>query len=282
MLARSALAGALPEYNAAEAKKHIGETARVTDKVGCALGNRHGGYNLGMGGCDAQTPFWIVTHGDISGPKLDVSELKGVVVTVTGKIDNDSGVARIFVKSTSQIAPHEPKHVQAEATVQQSAQDSSEPNGSTSRPKSAEVVDIPAAQAQFGIKAGNIKVSFSDGNTAVITSGGNCMYPHVSTRGDVGWVHCTGFDRKGYAQNDKVIVRLSSGAIKEFRPDAKAPFIGAWTFVDDNSGIVIQSMSFHGPSSYIRYDMVSGKVTNKKDGSNDSEPPPKWAQPLSH
>jgi hypothetical protein len=41
----------LPEYTAAEAKKHIGGTARVTDKVGCALANRHGGYNLGLGDC---------------------------------------------------------------------------------------------------------------------------------------------------------------------------------------------------------------------------------------
>jgi hypothetical protein len=97
---------ALPEYTSAEAKKHIGETARVTDKVGCALANRHGGYNLGIGECDAQKPFWVVTHGDISGPKLDVSELKGVVVTVTGKIDNESEVPRIFVKSTSQIVPY--------------------------------------------------------------------------------------------------------------------------------------------------------------------------------
>src|SRR5439155_1367984 len=42
---------------------------------------------------------------DISGPKLDVSELKGMVISVTGRIDNESGVARIFIKSTSQIAP---------------------------------------------------------------------------------------------------------------------------------------------------------------------------------
>jgi len=48
-----------------------------------------------------------VTHGDISGPKLDVEELKGVVVTVTGKIEaHDDRVRRIFVKSTSQIVPH--------------------------------------------------------------------------------------------------------------------------------------------------------------------------------
>src|SRR5439155_10712916 len=96
---------AMQEYNAAEAKTHIGETARVTDKVGCVLANRNGGYNVGLGDCDGQTPFWVVTHGDISGPKLDVSELKGMVISVTGRIDNESGVARIFIKSTSQIAP---------------------------------------------------------------------------------------------------------------------------------------------------------------------------------
>lgn len=105
-MVESGIAGAMPEYTAAEARKHIGETARVTDKVGCVLANRGWGYNVGLGDCGAQTPFWVVTHGDISGPKLDVSELKGVVVTVTGKIDNESGVPRIFVTSTSQIVPH--------------------------------------------------------------------------------------------------------------------------------------------------------------------------------
>jgi hypothetical protein len=72
---------------------------------------------VGLGDCDdngiarprsAQgTLFWVVTHGDVSGPKLDVEELKGVVVTVTGKIEaKDEVVRRIFVKSTSQIVPH--------------------------------------------------------------------------------------------------------------------------------------------------------------------------------
>jgi len=70
---------------------------------------------LGLGDCDddgiprrdkAQTLlFWVVTHNDISGPKLDVEELKGVVVTVTGKIEGYQNVRRIFAKSTSQIVP---------------------------------------------------------------------------------------------------------------------------------------------------------------------------------
>ena len=98
----------LPEYNAAEAKNHIGETARVTDRVGCVLFNRRGGYKVGLGECGAKSnpPFWAVTRSDIiiPGPKLE--KLKGVVVTVTGKIDYFPDAAKIEVKSTSQIVPH--------------------------------------------------------------------------------------------------------------------------------------------------------------------------------
>lgn len=107
------------------------------------------------------------------------------------------------------------------------------------------------------------------------------MEPHISTRGDVGWVHCTGFDRKGYALNDRVVIRSSDGGEKEFKPLASAPFIGMWRFAADGSAIVIQSMSFDGPSSYACYDLATGKMTNKKDGRDDSEPAPDWAQPLS-
>jgi hypothetical protein len=108
------------------------------------------------------------------------------------------------------------------------------------------------------------------------------MEPHVSANGDVGWVQCTGFDRKGYALNDKVIVRSANGGQKEFRPLAQAPFIGEWTFAGDGRGIVIQSRSFHGPGSFVRYDLGTGKMTNKKEGRNDEEPTPEWARPLSN
>ena len=105
----------LPEYSAAEATKRIGETARVTGKVGCVVPNHGGGYSLGLGECNddgiarpgsEQPLFWVVTHGDISGPKLDFEKLKSVVVTVTGKIEAHENVRRILVKSTSQIVPH--------------------------------------------------------------------------------------------------------------------------------------------------------------------------------
>ena len=155
-----------------------------------------------------------------------------------------------------------------------------EPGTAASKPESAEVVDIPAAQANLGIKAGNIRVRFSDGHSEILTRTGNCMDPKVSPTGRVGWTLCSGFDRKGYALNQKLIIHLRNGVTKQFKANPNAPFIVAWAFADNDSAIVIQSMSFHGPSSYARCDLATGKVTNKKDGRDDSEPAPDWAQPL--
>jgi len=151
------------------------------------------------------------------------------------------------------------------------------PEGVVSKPVSAEVLDTPA---QSQLKAENIKITGADGHTETITHGGNCREPSISSKGDVGWTRCSGFDRKGYALNEKLMVRLPDGRTREFAPNSKAPFITGWKFVDNDSGVLIRSMSFHSPQSYIRYDLATGKMTNRKDGTNDAEPMPKWAQPL--
>src|SRR6266498_5187971 len=104
----------------------------------------------------------------------------------------------------------------------------------SSKPKSPEVVNIPAAHANSGIKAGDIKIAFSDGHTEVVTKNGNCMDPHVSGKGDVGWAQYTEFNPKGYAMNEKLVVRLVSGATKELKPSSKARFITGWKFVDND------------------------------------------------
>ena len=180
-------------YTAAEAKKHMGETARVTDKI-CEVSPRQlGGCTFGLGERDSKgnPPFYAITYSDvIPGPKLDLEKLKGVVVTVTGKIQEygQTGFASVDVKSTSQIVPHRLERAQVEANGQQSAAKPSSASQSGSQPISAEVVDIPAAQAQFGIKAGNIKVSFSDGHTEVWTHSGDCRSAKVSPKGNVGWI----------------------------------------------------------------------------------------------
>jgi hypothetical protein len=155
-----------------------------------------------------------------------------------------------------------------------------EPGPAASKPESAEVVEIAAAQANFGIKAGNIKVSFSDGHSEILTRTGNCMEPKASPTGHVGWTQCSGFDRKGYAMNEKLIIHLRNGVTKQFKANPNAPFIEAWTFVDNDSGVLIRSRGFHGPASYIRYDLVAGRKTNEKAGRDDSEALPEWAQPV--
>jgi hypothetical protein len=151
-----------------------------------------------------------------------------------------------------------------------------------SKATAAEVVAIPVANAQLNIKAGNIRITFSDGHTEVVGKNGNCRDPHVSGKGDVGWTQCTELNPKGYAMNEKLIVRLAGGRTREFASNPKAPFITGWKFVDNDSGVLIRSMSFHGPQSYIRYDLATGRMTNKKDGRDDSAPVPEWAQPLSN
>jgi hypothetical protein len=102
---------ALLEYTAAEVKKHIGETARVTDKV-CEVSPRHWGDTTLVSVTAIRgrpnASFYALIYSDvIPGPKLDLEKLKGVVVTVTGeiKIYGQTGIASIDVRSTSEIAP---------------------------------------------------------------------------------------------------------------------------------------------------------------------------------
>jgi hypothetical protein len=148
-------------------------------------------------------------------------------------------------------------------------------------PKSAEVVDIPAKMAEEGIKSGNIKVTFSDGHSEIVTRQSNCDKPRVDSGGLVGWVHFSGLDRRNYALDDIVQLRLLDGSIKEFKPHPEAPFIQEWGFADNGSSIVIQSMQHHGPPYYIKYDIKSGRSTGTVNQYLPYDKLPKWAQPFS-
>lgn len=100
----SAIAGTLPEYTAAEAKKHIEETATVVGRVDCIdHGRRHKG--LLFDGCFPNPVFCVVRPEDASGPELDAGALRGVAVAVTGKITSLGGIPQTRVKKTSQIVP---------------------------------------------------------------------------------------------------------------------------------------------------------------------------------
>ena len=95
----------LPEYTAAEAKKHIGETANVTGRVDCVDTHRTS-YILTLGGCEPHPVFCLRVGYELPKAGLDITELKGIVITVTGKIDNVEGAPLTNVRSRSQIVTH--------------------------------------------------------------------------------------------------------------------------------------------------------------------------------
>jgi tetratricopeptide (TPR) repeat protein len=97
--------GLIPQYTAAEARKHIGETATVVGKVDCIdHGRRH--VDLIVGGCDLRKALlWIVLPDEASGPELDPETVRGVQIAVTGKIESAGGTPQITIKSTTQIQP---------------------------------------------------------------------------------------------------------------------------------------------------------------------------------
>ena len=97
--------GLIPEYTAAEAKKHIGERSTIVGKVSCIdHGRRH--TDVLIGGCDLRKALlWIVVPLDASGPELDPETVRGVQIAVTGKIELAAGTPQITIKSTTQIVP---------------------------------------------------------------------------------------------------------------------------------------------------------------------------------
>ena len=105
VVAESSTVAALPEYPAAEAKKHVGEQAVVVGEVDCIdHGRRH--VDIIIGGCDLRRSLlWIVLPNDVSGPELDPEQIRNVTVAVTGKIESSGGIPQITVKATTQIQP---------------------------------------------------------------------------------------------------------------------------------------------------------------------------------
>ncbi len=100
-------APSLPKYTAAEAPKHIGEKATVVGKVGCIDAGRTY-HMLSLDGCTPTSPFWIIVNDDASGPDLNVHDLKGVTIAVTGKIERPQTQPWMIVKSTTQIQTRSP------------------------------------------------------------------------------------------------------------------------------------------------------------------------------
>jgi hypothetical protein len=147
----------------------------------------------------------------------------------------------------------------------------------TAIPKSVSIVDVASERRDAGYNIGNIKVRFSDGQSEVWTSLGRCMLANVSPTGLVGWTRYTVRNHYGEPVNNILRVRFRDGRIKDFQ---HGPFIEEWGFVDSDSAVVIKSRGRHGPASYIKYSLHTGKVMGSVDLSTPYGQMPSWAQPF--
>ena len=159
-----------------------------------------------------------------------------------------------------------------------------------STPKDVSIIVVPSQSE--GRKTGNVKVTFTDGRTEVLTHTGDCFDAKVSPNGNVGWIrsakleHLT--DNKGVTypkmvavNKDSLVVRLLDGKTRKFPPLGENTFIVDWRFGDDDKTVILRSMGYHGPSSFVKYDLASGKVIDSRGpGYTPYAELPAWAKLL--
>jgi hypothetical protein len=144
---------------------------------------------------------------------------------------------------------------------------------------------VPAGSSNH--EAGNVKVTFTDGRTEVLTQTGDCYDAKVSANGDVGWIRfgktesVRGPRQRIQTGKSTVVVRFPDGATKKFLPFGENISIMDWKFADDGKTLIVRSMGHHGPSSYVQYDLSSGKVIDSRGpGYTPYAKLPSWAKPL--
>lgn len=104
-----------PDYTAAEAAKHVGETATVTDKVGGVYQAKGGNIFLNMGGSHADAPFTAFIPSTSAEKFPDYKKLDGATITVSGKISTHNEKAEIVVRAPDQLTVKEAATDKADA-----------------------------------------------------------------------------------------------------------------------------------------------------------------------
>ena len=92
-----------PTYTAADAAKHVGEIATITDKVNSVHQSEKGNIFLNLGG---QNPNQILTAfipSNIAADFQNPQQYEGKTVAVSGKITLSHGKREIIVSNVSQI-----------------------------------------------------------------------------------------------------------------------------------------------------------------------------------
>jgi hypothetical protein len=93
-----------PTYTAADAAKHVGEIATITDKVNSVHQSERGNIFLNMGN---QNPNQILTAfipSNIAHDFPNLQQYEGKTVAVSGKITLSHGKPEIIVSNVSQIS----------------------------------------------------------------------------------------------------------------------------------------------------------------------------------
>lgn len=93
----------IPTYSAAEAAKHVGEIATVTDKVNSVHQSGKGNIFLIMGSKDPNQAFTVVIPPARASEFSNPEQFEGKKVAVSGKITLYHGKPEIIVENVSQI-----------------------------------------------------------------------------------------------------------------------------------------------------------------------------------
>jgi hypothetical protein len=146
---------------------------------------------------------------------------------------------------------------------------------------------VPSEFDEFITPRGNVRVTFRDKHTEVWAHGGDCRDPHISPKGDIGWVRAEriSLDRANmrFSGSDFLNLRLLSGRVRELSPLADVPdarFIEQWRFADAGDTVVARLRSYHGPAFYLKYDVQTGSVIDDVGAYRTFSRLPAWAKPI--
>ena len=92
-----------PEYTPTEAPKHIGETASVTGAVKRVYQTQGGSIFLDLGAIHPHNPFTVFIPRSAADKFWNFKDYDGVVITVSGQIQEYNNKAEIVVTNPSQI-----------------------------------------------------------------------------------------------------------------------------------------------------------------------------------
>jgi hypothetical protein len=147
------------------------------------------------------------------------------------------------------------------------------------KPVKAVVIPTKSGQSSEVNQVGNIKITFDDGHSEVVTTDGQCTGAEVSKRGDIVWDHFTGSDRMGYPIDEKLILRTVDGKTRELKPETGYPYVRNSGFSPDQSAVVVMWGGRHSTPIFLKYAIATGKVTERSE-VGDYNKLPKWAKPI--